>query len=94
VAAAIERGTQRLSLRQGVLRLLTSLELQDLRKDWDRQYGERSTLVHGLAPVPGADYTQLAYRVVNLCGRILLTYIEREVPEVREHIDTYFPRNA
>ena len=94
VASAIERGTQRLSLRQGVLRLLTSLELQDLRKDWDRQYGERSTLVHGLAPVPGADYTQLAYRVVNLCGRILLTYISREVPGVREHIDTYFPRNA
>jgi hypothetical protein len=94
VAAAIERGTQRLSLRQGVLRLLTSLELQDLRKDWDRQYDERSTLVHGLAPVPGADYSQLAHRVVNLCGRILLTYISREVPIVREYIDTYFPRNA
>jgi hypothetical protein len=94
VAAAIERGIQRLSLRQGVLRLLTSLGLKDLKTDWDRQYSERSTLVHGLAPVPGADYSQLAYRVVNLCGRILLTYIEREVPAVREHIDTYFPRNA
>jgi hypothetical protein len=94
VAAAIERGTQRLGLRQGVLRLLASLGLQDLKKDWDRQYGERSTLVHGLAPEPGADYTQLAYRVVNLCGRILLTFISREVPAVREHIEIYFPRNT
>lgn len=94
VAAAIERGTQRLGIRQGVLRLLASLGLQELKKDWDRQYGERSSLVHGLAPVPGADYTQLAHRVVNLCGRILLTYIVREIPVVREHIDTYFPRNA
>lgn len=93
VAAAIERGTQRLGLRQGVLRLLESLGLQDLRKDWDRQYGERSSLVHGLAPQPGADYSQLANKVVNLCGRILLTFVAIEVPLVREHVDTYFPKN-
>ena len=40
----IERGTQRLSLRQGVLRLLTSLELQDLGKDWDRQLPTNAAL--------------------------------------------------
>lgn len=79
VSAAISKGLHKLSLRQGVLRLLDELGLGHLRKPWDDLYGQRSTLVHGLAPKPGADYNSLAFEVTSLCGHILLTAITREV---------------
>jgi len=91
VAEAIQRSTQKLSLRQGVLRLLTSLELAHLRKIWDGLYSERSTLVHGLAPKPGVDYSDLANRTINLCGHILLKAVAREVPAADKQVDTYYP---
>ncbi len=86
VASAIRKGLHKLSLRQGVLRLLGSLGLSHLRFKWDSLYGERSTLVHGLAPKPGADYSQLAFRAVSLCGQILLTAVAKEVPGVDRHV--------
>ena len=91
VADAIRRGTHRLSLRQGVFRLLDRLDLAALKSDWDRLYAERSSLVHGLAPRPGADYANLAQRAVSLCGRILLTAISVELPSARKHLGTYYP---
>jgi hypothetical protein len=90
VAEAIRKGTHKLSLRQGVLRLLTSLGLGDLKKEWDELYKERSTLVHGLAPKPGADYSDLAFRTVGLCGKILLTAVSREVPGANSHVDQFY----
>ncbi len=86
VAIAIEKTMYRLSLRQGVMRLLTSLQLQHLKPAWDSLYRERSSLIHGLAPKPGIDYSQLAYRAVSLCGQILLTAIAKEVPGVNKHV--------
>lgn len=68
----------KLSLRQGVLRLLRSADL-DLKREWDAIYAERSTLVHGLAPKPGVDYQPLAHRTVGLCVRILHRLIELEI---------------
>jgi hypothetical protein len=68
----------KLSLRQGVLRLLKNAGL-DLRREWDAIYSERSTLVHGLAPKPGIDYRPLADRTVKLCFRILHRLIEIEI---------------
>src|SRR5688572_19882226 len=65
VADAIRR-SHRFSLRQGVLRLLDSLDLAHLKATWDKTYAERSTLIHGLAPQPGADYGNLASRVTSL----------------------------
>jgi hypothetical protein len=90
VATAIEKGMYKLSLRQGVLRLLTSLELDHLKPIWDELYGKRSTLVHGLAPKPGADYGELAYRTVSLCGQILLKVIAREVTGANSHVDMFY----
>ena len=58
VADAIRKSLHRLTLRQGVFRLLDRLSLQHLKKPWDDLYGERSTLVHGLAPQPGAATEQ------------------------------------
>ncbi len=50
VADAIRKSLHRLTLRQGVFRLLDRLGLQQLKKPWEDLYAERSTLVHGLAP--------------------------------------------
>ena len=55
VSDAVTKSLYRLSLRQGVFRLLDSLELSHLKRPWDDLYSERSTLVHGLAPRPGTD---------------------------------------
>jgi hypothetical protein len=92
VADAITKSLHRLTLRQGVFRLLDSLGLGDLKRSWDDLYAERSTLVHGLAPRPGADYADLAHRTVSLCGRILLTALVAEVPGAARHIDLKYPR--
>lgn len=86
VATAIRKNMHRLSLRQGVMRLLASLDLIHLKRIWDDLYSERSTLIHGLAPKPGIDYGNLAHRSVGLCGQILLTAVSREVPGASKHI--------
>jgi hypothetical protein len=92
VANAILKSAQRLSLRQGVLRLLQSLGLNDLREEWDSVYGERSNLVHGLAPQPGVRYDGLADRAVNLCGRILLKVVAVEIPGVDQNVELKYPQ--
>jgi len=91
VAGAIRRSTQKISLRQGVLRLLTSLGLNNLRPKWDDLYGKRSTLVHGLAPKPGVDYGELAYNSMSLCGHILITAISREVHGAGKYLERFYP---
>lgn len=90
VSDAINRGLHRLSLRQGVLRLLDRLKLAHLKAEWDKHYAERSTLVHGLAPRPGADYSNLAFRSVSLCGHILLKAVAIELPVAERHVGTYY----
>lgn len=90
VADAIRKSLHRLTLRQGVLRLLDALELAHLKKDWDAIYAKRSTLVHGLAPRPGADYGELAFRAVSLCGQILLKAIAADVPAANRYADKFY----
>jgi hypothetical protein len=91
VADAIRRSTQKISLRQGVIRLLESLGLTELRKKWDELYEERSRLVHGLAPQPGVRYDELAFRTVSLCARILLTAVAREIEGADRHLEKFYP---
>jgi hypothetical protein len=89
-AEAIRKSVHRLTLRQGVIRLLDSLDLMHLRAVWDALYAERSTLIHGLAPRPGADYSDLAHRVLNLCGRILLGAVAAELSIATKYVDTFY----
>jgi hypothetical protein len=91
VALAIRRGVQKISLRQGVFRLLSSLSLDHLRRQWDVVYDQRSTLVHGLAPKPGIDYSELAFTCVSLCGHILLTAIAREIGPASKYVAKFYP---
>ena len=93
IAQAIEKGLYRLSLRQGVMRLLQRLGLSQLRSEWDSLYSQRSTLVHGVAPYPGATYDELAYRAMNLCGLILLRAAASEIPQLDGHVDMYYQRS-
>ena len=90
VSIAIKRNVHKIGLRQGVLRLLDQLDLSSLKGEWDAVYGERSTLVHGLAPKPGAQYNDLAFRTVSLCGQILLKVIAKEVASASRHIDKFY----
>jgi hypothetical protein len=90
VSEAIKRGLQKIGLRQGVMRLLHSLDLGHLKNNWDGLYAQRSTLVHGLAPKPGADYTQLASETIGLCGQILLRVIAKDVPLANSHVDKFY----
>lgn len=84
VIDAIKRNMYRVGLRQGVLALLSSVGLDSLKKEWDAVYSERSKLVHRIAPVPGVDYTELATRTVNLCGKILLRLVAEEIKDIEE----------
>jgi hypothetical protein len=86
VADAIRKSLHRLTLRQGVFRLLDRLGLVHLKTRWDDLYAERSTLVHGLAPKPGEDYGDLAHRTVSLCGQILLKAVAAEIPTANRHV--------
>jgi hypothetical protein len=90
VSRAIRRGTHKLGLREGVLRLLESLGLAHLKKDWDELYGQRSTLVHGLAPKPGADYGELSHKSISLCGHILLKVVTSEIASADKHVDRFY----
>jgi hypothetical protein len=90
VADAIRKSLHRLSLRQGVFRLLDRLNLEHLKTAWDQLYTERSTLVHGLAPKPGADYGDLAHRTVSLCGQILLKAIASEIPQADRRAENMY----
>jgi hypothetical protein len=66
------------------------LDLGYLKKDWDKLYSERSTLVHGLAPQPGVDYSDLAFRTITLCGRILLAAVAKEIPEADKYVQKLY----
>lgn len=90
VSDAIRRGLHKISLRQGVIRLLRQTGLMHLKKAWDDLYGKRSTLVHGLAPRPGARYEELAGEAVNLCGHILLKIVAKDLPWVAAYADKYY----
>jgi hypothetical protein len=91
VADAITKSLHRITLRQGVFRLLDRLGLSHLKKPWDALYSERSTLVHGLAPKPGAEYGDLASRTLNLCGQILLKAVAAEIPGADKHVSRMYP---
>jgi hypothetical protein len=78
VADALRRSLHRVGLRQGVLRVLSRLDLDHLRKEWDRLYGLRSGVFHGTSELTEPELSQLAMDVVSLCGRIILAIVERD----------------
>ena len=73
VAAALRRSLHRIGLRQGVMRVLTRLGLQHLRREWDRIYSLRSGLFHGTVRLTEVETAQLTADAITLTGKIVLT---------------------
>ena len=91
VARAIRTGLFPLSLRQGVMRLLSGLDLIDhLRKEWDR----RSGLFHGTARLSDSEINQAALDTITLCGRIILAIVAKEGARVPSIAATHFNPSA
>ena len=90
VANAIRTGLFRLSLRQGVMRLLSGLNLDHLRKDWDRLYSIKSGLFHGTARLAHSEMNQAALDTITLCGRIILALVAREGGRIPSIAETHF----
>jgi hypothetical protein len=78
ITQAIRNGLFRLSLRQGVMRLLSRLGLGQQRKEWDRLYGIRSGLFHGIAHLSNEEINAAAQDTLTLCGAIILTAVASE----------------
>jgi hypothetical protein len=91
VADALRRSLHRIGLRQGVLRVLSRLGLNNLRKDWDRLYGLRSGVFHGTVTLTEQEVSQLAMDSVSLCGRIILTIVERDGIKLPFIASVHFP---
>lgn len=78
VADAVRRGMHRIGLRQGVLRVLSRLGLEDLKKDWDRLYKDRSGVFHGTQQLAEHEMHDLAQSALTLCGRIVVALLRRD----------------
>lgn len=90
VARAIRKGLFPLSLRQGVMRLLSRLGLEHLRKEWDSLYGMRSALFHGTAHLSDSETNEAAFNTITLCGRIVLSAVAQEGVPVPSIAATHF----
>lgn len=94
VARAIRSGLFPLSLRQSVIRLMSGLRLDHLRKEWDRLYSVRSGLFHGTARLSDSEINQAALDTITLCGRIILAIIAKEGVRVPSIAATHFEPSA
>ncbi len=94
VARAIRNGLFPLSLRQGVMRLLSRLGLRDLGKEWDRLYGIRSGIFHGTARLSDSEITQAAMGTVTLCGAVVLAIVAKEGTRVPSIAARHFSTSA
>lgn len=78
VAEALRRHIYRISLRQGVIRVLSQLELEHLKHEWDRVYGLRSGVFHGTSFLTDTEVQQLAHDTINLCANIILAAVKKD----------------
>ena len=74
IADALQR-MHRISLRQGVFRLLKENGLEDYRSCWDDVYGKRSGLFHGTLVLDRHETNRLATDTIKLCVTIVLTIL-------------------
>ena len=78
VKKAVER-MRRISIRQGVNRLLCRIGLSHSRKEWDRIYNLRSRLFHGAGkPWGDREIAKLASDAIQLCRKIIFATIKRD----------------
>lgn len=91
VVDALRKSLFRLSVRQGVKRVLVRLGLADYQKEWDRLYGLRSGIFHGTSLLSDAEINKLANETISLCGRIILRLVETEGVKLPSVTERHFP---
>jgi hypothetical protein len=77
VALAMRNGLFRVSLRQGVMRLLDGSGMTSAKPEWDRLYGIRSGLFHGTSRLTEPELHQAAMDTIKISGRIILGIVAR-----------------
>ena len=85
------QGIQRISIRQGVTRLLDENGRPDLRVRWDEIYGQRSKLFHGGAQVGKHELNQISQATGKLCVTIVLSICKNKGIELPEIAEVHFP---
>jgi hypothetical protein len=90
VATAIKKGLFRLSLREGVKRVLASASVEHLIKEWDRLYGIRSGVFHGTAQLSESELHKAGQETITLCTKILFAIISKEGKRVPTIADTHY----
>ena len=90
VSAALQK-MHRLSLRQGVIRLLRKHSLDHFKKPWDRLYDERSKIVQANSPGARERHYAMAIDATNLCGLILIKIFGDKVRSATSDITRWYP---
>ncbi len=90
IAASLER-QHRISLRQGVFRLLDQNRLRHLRRQWDDIYDQRSALFHGTGQGDRHQLHRQANATVRLCGTIVLGILKNQGLDLPEMAAVHFP---
>jgi hypothetical protein len=90
VATSIRTGLFKLSLRQGVMRLLAHFDIYHLKSEWDRLYRLRSGMFHGTARLESLDLHQAAIDTITLCGQIVFAIIAKGGGKVPSTVATIF----
>ncbi len=90
IATAMQRGLHRISLRQGVMRVLARLDLGDLRDEWDRLYGLRSGLIHGTKSLTRLELNAFQDQVVRFCIKIVLSKLRHDGIKLPGASDRFF----
>jgi hypothetical protein len=85
ISEALRRSLHRIGLRQGVLRVLQRLDLNCLKKDWDRLYTVRSGIFHGTRNFSRHELEAFGNDALSLCARIVMKDVQTKghhIPEV------------
>ena len=81
----------RISLRQGVFRLLESAGLEHLKKEWDRVYSLRSGLFHGSREFDRRELNKLAQDIVKISVTIVLSMLQKRGFTLPQIAEVHFP---
>ena len=76
VKEAVKR-MRKISIRQGIKRVLSRNSLGHLWGEWDDLYERRSRLFHGGREFTKQEAQKLASDALRLCGKIILTIVKR-----------------
>ncbi len=90
VSDAIIRGTHRIGLRQGVIRVLRELGFADRIREWDNLYRLRSGVIHGTAKLDDGQLNELAGKSVKFAMEVIIRRLQHMGLNIPEVAKTHF----